>query len=487
MTEQIACSTLRPMLRMLSDEQIRTIHNTSLDILAGTGMEMRHEGARSLLLDAGAGRSGDRIRIPENLVMQALRSAPSRIAMHNRLGRLTMPLEEGKVFFGTGSDCLYTIDVETRERRPSVAEDVRRFAQLCDGLDQIDFVMSMGIPSDVPVMDHYVHSFIQMIRGSAKPNVYTAKDRQDMEDIYTIACAVAGGEAELRARPFMLLYAEPISPLLFNQESVDNLLFCAEKGIPVAYPPSPNTGGGGPITVAGALALGNAECLAGLVLAQLARPGTPFLYGMNVAALDLQRETIIAYGAPDWAQAMAAFSDMARFYHLPVWGGAGASDSKVVDAQAGFEATSTIITAFMSRCNLVHDVGYIEYGSTSSMEMLVICDEIIRHTRFIVDGVEVSERTLAREAIHRARPGSGFFADDHTLENWRSAQWRPRVADRMRYANWIKRGGKDMAARANEWARRILDEHQAPPLPQAAEAAIADVLRRRADQAQATY
>jgi trimethylamine--corrinoid protein Co-methyltransferase len=480
MTEQIGCPTLRPTLRMLSDEQIRAIHNTSLDILAGTGIEMRHEGACDLLLHAGAWQSGDRIKIPEYLVMGALRSAPSRIGVHNRLGQLTMPLEEGKVYFGTGSDCPFTIDLETSERRPSVAEDVRRFAQLCDGLDQIDFVMSMGTPSDVPTMDHYLHSFIQMIRGSVKPNVYTAKDRQDMEDIYTIARAVAGGEAELRARPFMLLYAEPISPLLFNQESVDNLLFCAQKGIPGAYLPSPNTGGGGPITIAGALALGNAECLAGLVLTQLVRPGAPFLYGMNIAALDMQ-STIIAYGAPDWAQAMAAFSDMARFYHLPVWGGAGATDSKVVDAQAGFEATTTIMSAFMSRCNVVHDVGYMEYGSTSSMELLVICDEIIRHTRFIVDGVEVSERTLARNAIHRARPGGGFFADDHTLEHWKWAQWRPRVADRMRYANWQKRGSMDMAARANEWARRILDEHQPPPLPPAAEEAIAGVLQRRAE------
>ena len=193
--------------------------------------------------------------------------------MHNRLGQLTMPLEEGKVYFGTGSDCQFTWDIETRERRASVAEDVRRFAQLCDGLDQIDFVMSMGTPSDVPAMDHYVHSFIQMIRGTVKPNVYTAQNHQDMEDIYTIACAVAGGEAELRAKPFLLLYAEPISPLLFNQESVGNLMFCAEKGIPGAYLPSPNTGGGGPITMAGALALGNAESLVGLLLTQLVRAG----------------------------------------------------------------------------------------------------------------------------------------------------------------------------------------------------------------------
>jgi trimethylamine--corrinoid protein Co-methyltransferase len=338
--------------------------------------------------------------------------------------------------------------------------------------------MSMGIASDVPTLDHYLHCFVAMIRGSVKPNVYTARDRADMEDIYRIACAVAGGETELREKPFLMLYAEPISPLLFNDESVDKLLFCAEKGIPVTYPPSPNTGGGGPITIAGALALGNAECLAGLVLTQLVRPGASFLYGMNTAALDM-KSAIVAYGAPEWPLGMAAWTDIGRYYGLPVWGAAGATDSKVVDAQAGIEATATIMTAFLSRCNLNHDVGYIEYGTTSSMEMLVIADEIIREVRFIMGGVEVSERTLAREAIHRAKPGGGFLADDHTLDNWKWAQWRPEVIDRMRYDNWVKRGSKDMASRANERAREILAGHQVPPLPQAAEEAVAEVLSRR--------
>ena len=465
--------------RVLSDDGIEQIFLGALEVLEATGTQVLDEQSRKLLAGAGAKVSGDRVRLSAGLVQKALATVPRRIVVGDRDGQRKMVLESHRIYYGTGSDCPFTIDAETGERRPSVSADVGRFARLCDGLDQIDFVMSMGIPSDVPPMDHYLHSFVEMIRGTVKPNVYTAKDRQDMADIYEIACAVAGGERELRERPFMLLYAEPISPLLFNQESVDNLLFCAERGIPVAYPPSPNTGGGGPITVAGALALGNAECLAGLALAQIVRPGTPFLYGMNIAALDMQ-STIIAYGAPDWPQAMAAFSDIARFYHLPVWGGAGASDSKVVDAQAGFEATSTIMSAYLCRCNLVHDVGYIEYGSTSSMELLVISDEIIRHTRFIVDGVEVSERTLALDAIRRARPGGGFFADDHTLENWKAAQWRPRVVDRQRQANWARRGSKDMARRANEWAHRILGEHEVPPLSQAAEETIAEVLRRRA-------
>jgi len=478
MTEQIPIETLKPSIRMLSDEQIRTIHHTSLDILSRTGIVMKNEAGRELLLDAGAWESGGRIKIPEHLVMEAIASAPSRIPMYNRLGELTMPLEEGKVFFGPGSDCIFTMDVETGERRRATAEDVRRIAHLCDGLEQIDFIMSMGTPSDVPTMDHYLHSFINMIRGSVKPNVYTARDRADMEDIYRIACAVAGGEAELREKPFMMLYAESISPLLYNDESVDKLLFCAEKGIPVTYPPSPNTGGGGPITLAGALALGNAECLVGLVLTQLVRRGTPFLYGMNIAALDM-KSAIVSYGSPEWAMGMPAWTDIARYYNLPVWGAAGATDSKVVDTQAGIEAAISIMSAFLARCNLVHDVGYIEYGTTSSMEMLVVADEIIREVRYIMGGVEVSERTLAREAIHRAKPGSGFLADDHTLDNWKWAQWRPALMDRMRYDRWVQKGRKDMTARANERARQILAEHEVPPLPEAAEEVIAEVLKER--------
>jgi trimethylamine--corrinoid protein Co-methyltransferase len=214
------------------------------------------------------------------------------------------------------------------------------------------------------------------------------------------------------------------------------------------------------------------------MLTQLVRPGTPFLYGMNTAALDM-KSAIVAYGAPEWPLGMAACTELARYYGLPAWGAAGATDSKVVDAQASLEATVSIMAALLCRCNLVHDLGYIEYGSTSSMEMLVVADEIIRDVRYVMGGIEVSERTLAREAIHRARPGGGFLADNHTLDNWRWAQWRPGVIDRLRYDDWAGRGRKDMAARANERARKIVATHEVPPLPQAAEEVIAAILRRR--------
>ena len=258
------------------------------------------------------------------------------------------------------------------------------------------------------------------------------------------------------------------------------MIFCAEKGVPGAYLPSPNTGGGGPITLAGAIALGNVECLVGLIISQLINPGTPYLYGMNTAAMDM-KSTIVSYGSPEWSLGMTAWTALSRSYDLPVWGYAGASDSKVVDAQAGIESTFSILSALLARCTIVHDVGYVEYGSTSSAELLVIADEIISMARFFVEGVRVDDTSLALDAVARVKPGGGFLADDHTLDNWRWAQWAPKLIDRRRYDNWVDAGSKDILMRANERVREILAQHEVPPLPEEAEAVFAQVIEERAE------
>ncbi len=478
MTKQIDKQTLSPSIRMLSDDQVRGIHHATLSILGQIGVDMQDPQGRRLLLDAGAVESGGRLKIHENLVTDALAKAPSRIPMHNRLGELIMPLEQGNVYFGTGSDTIFTMDRTTRQRRRAEAQDVEDFARLADSLENIDFVMSMGVPIDVKVEDTFVEEFVRMIRGSVKPLVYTAQDREDMEDIYQIAAAVVGGEQVLREKPFMLLYAEPISPLLIPEVSLQKLIFCAEKGIPSAYLPSPNTAGGGPVTLAGAIALGNAECLVGLIVTQLIRPGAPFLFGMNTAALDL-KTTIVSYGSPEWSMGMAACCDLGRYYNLPVWGYAGASDSKVIDAQAGIESTFSIMSAFLSRSTVNHDVAYMEYGSTSSMELMVIADEIISMTRNFIGGIPVNKETLALEAIGRVNPGSGFLSDESTFQHFRTHQWSPRLIDRKRFDIWQTAGSKDMFERANERAKKLLASHQTPALSSEVESAIQAVFESR--------
>jgi trimethylamine--corrinoid protein Co-methyltransferase len=460
--------TFRPRLRVLSREQALEIHTAALEILDKIGVKMEHAGARQMLADAG-GRvfDGNWVRLPAYLAEEALRSAPREIVLYDQNGHKAMPLVDQNVFYGTGSDTTFTLDLETGARRRCVLKDVGQFAGLVDGLENISFAMSMGNPEDVPKVDYvYVYAFAEMVKNTNKPIVFIADRGEDIARIYEIACMVAGGEEALRQKPFLLNYSEAISPLRFPENVMEKLLFCARKGIPICLPSGSNAGGGAPVTLAGAMAMGIAENLVGLIVHQLTAKGAPFLFGPNVSALDM-RSAVVSYGCPEWSLTQAALADMRdEIYGLPIWAFAGASDSKTVDAQAGAEAMFSIVTAMLSRCNLVHDMGYLEYGSTSSLEMVTMADEMVAMARHFVSGIAVNEETLALEALERVKnagPGGMFLTDDHTFEHFQKTLFLPKLLDRSRYDSWEAAGSRDLYKRSNAEARRILAEHQVAP------------------------
>ncbi|MCL0078074.1 trimethylamine methyltransferase family protein [Dehalococcoidia bacterium] len=459
--------TFQPRLKVLNREQALVIHAAALEILEKTGFKMEHSGALEMLSDAGCRVSdGDWVRLPAYLAEEALSSAPRQIALYDQQGNKTMPLRDGNSFYGTGSDATFTLDMETGQRRRTVLRDAANFARLVDGLENIAFAMSMANPEDVPVEDIYVRVFAEMIRNTNKPVVFIADSGKDIARIYEIACLVAGGEAEFQRKPFILNYSEPISPLRFPANVVEKLIFCAEKKIPICFPSGTNAGGGAPVTLAGAMSLGIAENLVGLVVHQLAGKGSPFLFGPNVSVLDM-KSTVVSYGCPEWSLTQAALADMRdEIYGLPIWAYAGASDAKVMDAQAGAEAMFSIVTAMLSRSNLIHDVAFLEFGSTSSLEMLTMANELIAMSRFFTTGIPVNEETLALEAIERVAgggPGSMFLMDDHTFEHFEQAQFLPKLLDRSRYDSWEEAGAMDLYKRCNIEAKRILAEHQVAP------------------------
>jgi trimethylamine--corrinoid protein Co-methyltransferase len=461
--------TVQPRLRVLNRQQVLAIHAAALKILEKVGFKMEHAGALEMLIDAGCQVvEGDRLRLPAHLVEAALNSAPKEIVLYDQRGNEAMSLVGGNYFYGTGSDATFTVDLETGQRRRAVLQDVANFARLVDGLENIAFVMSMGNPENVPVEDIYVHVFAEMVRNTNKPIVFIADSGRDISRIYQIACQVTGGEEELRNRPFLLNYSEAISPLRFPENIMDKLVFCAQKGIPVCLPSGSNAGGGAPITLAGALALGIAENMVGLVVHQLAGKGSPFLFGPNVSTLDM-KSTVVSYGCPEWSLTQAALADMRdELYGLPIWAYAGASDAKIMHAQAGVEAMFSIITSMLSRCNVIHDVGFLEYGNTSSLEMVVMADELIAMSRFFTEGIQVNQETLALEAIERVArggPGSIFLMDDHTFEHFTQAQFLPLLLDRNRYDSWKEAGATNLYQRCNLEAKRILSEHQVEPKP----------------------
>jgi trimethylamine--corrinoid protein Co-methyltransferase len=462
--------------RALTDEQIYRLHLASLEVLERTGVAVQEEEARNLLLGAGAYAGNDDIvRVPAWMVKRALAAAPEKIVMHDRNGRRVMPLEGDNVFFGTGSDTLYTIDPYTRERRKARKEDIRKIATLSDYLGNIDFVMGMGVPDDVHRCSTYLHEFDSMVNGTTKPLVVTAFRNQDLQAIYEIAVVAAGSEQNLRERPFFILYAEPIAPLQHTKISTEKLLFCAEKGIPCAYIPTVMAGGSGPVTLAGSMALANAEVLSGLVISQLKCPGAPFIYGVNVTVLDM-RTMVCAYASPEFSLTNSIFAAMAHYYRLPVWGLAGAADSKTLDAQAAAEAMLSILMAVLSGGNLVHDVGYIESGLTSCMEMILLCDELISLCRRVARGFELDADAFALEVIEQVGPGGFFLNCDHTLGRWREAHWHPRFMDRRRYHAWQQAGCPDMYDRLNAEVQSVLKTHSVEPLPAEKRREIAKII-----------
>lgn len=451
-----------PALQVLNENQLKEIHLATLELLRRTGVEVENAEIRQRMAEAGCWVNGNRVRIPSDLVEWAIRVAPSGVTLCRRDGQPALRLEGRKGYYGTGSDTPFVIDVESGERRSARLADVENVARLVDGLENIEFLMCMGIASDVPEMLSDLYHFKAMVEHTQKPLVYTAWNRENLEDIVAMAEAVAGGAEAFRRNPFCALYTEPISPLVHAEESCQKLLFMAEKGLPVVYTPGMQIGGTAPVTVAGALVQANAEQLSGLVICQLIRKGTPVICGGGVLFMDMARG-LISYAAPEFMLAMNGLSDLCHYYDLPIFSFAGCSDAKIFDQQAAAEGALWMMVAALSGGNLIHDVGYLEGGLTASYQMIVAMDEVAGLVRRFMQGIEISQETLALPVIDKVGPGGHFIAEDHTFNHFRQ-NWVPQLMDRTTFGDWSKAGSKTLGQRAAEQVQSILKEHEVPAL-----------------------
>ena len=464
MTPSGDTSGLRLRLGFLTDDDKQAIYSAALEICASIGMRVRQETALGLLREAGAEVDGDLVRLPAALIERARATAPAIVTVYDRDGEPAMELGAHNSYFGTGSDLMNVYDLETGERRKATLADVSRAARLCDALANIDFVMSCAYPNDI-VDSHsaYINEFRAMVTSTTKPMVVTAEGVDDLRAMWEVASAVRGDGDGLRAKPYFVMYGQPSSPLSHPADSLDKLLFCAETGIPSIYSPAPLAGATAPITVAGHIAQGTAESLFGLVIHQLGRPGAPFLYGIGPAVLDMATMQS-SYNAPEYLMTYLGAIEMARWLDLPNWGYGGTSDSQLVDAQAGLEAAELTLLAMMAGSNLNHDVGYLDYGMTGALELIVIVDEFVAMNRRLMSGVAVDPESLAVDVVGEAGPGGDFLKTKHTKRHMRAAQWRPTIINRQGYDRWAEDGGVDLREQARRKALRLLAEHETPPL-----------------------
>ena len=453
-------SVYLPQIGDVDAGTLERVHESSLGILQQTGVNVHHPQLRALLAEAGATVTGDlTMHLPAGLVEKALATAPSRIDVYDRQGTVAMRLEGTNVYFGTGSDLHYSLERGGTRRRPSVLEDVAEAAELCDKLEHMDFVMSYALPSDAPGDDCEARQLEAMMAHTRKPVIMTAFSGQaGLESLHEVACSFMASGTTFRAVPNYVLYSQFVSPLQHDRVSLERLIYCAEQGIPLIYVPTIMMGASGPVTLAGVLALANAECLAGLVMHQLYRPGAPFIYGGCVSPLDMQT-TVFAYGTPEWRLADVVLSKLSQRYRLPVFGTGGATDAKAIDVQAGAEWAFSLLTAALAGTNLIHDVAYLESGLTGSLEALVICDEIVGMVKRLLAGLMVTDETLALKLIDEVGPAGHFVDSDHTLTHFKKAVWYPRLFDRQRHDAW-QASGEDLVNRA---AKRVEELKGARP------------------------
>lgn len=451
-----------PQFRKLSHDQTERLHHASLEILERTGVRLYEPEAVALLEKKGADvEDGNRVRIPPGLVEWALSVAPKRTVLCDRNGRRVMPLERNNVFYGPGSDCPNVIDVRTGERRAGTLQDIEEATRVCDALPNIDFLMSFCVASDIDQETSDRYQMRAMLMNSTKPILFVTTEFEGAVDVVRMAEVVTGGEQALRRNPICACYINVTSAMRHNEEALKKLLFMADKGLPTTYTPVVLRGVNGPVTAAGALALANAGELAGLVIAQLKREGTPIILTGGVNDMLDMRTTVDAYADPTNRVMLV---ELAHRYDLPIFGLTGCSDSNIPDEQAAAEAAFSIMLETLAGAQMAHDVGYLEGGMCNSIEQIVICDELIAYTKHFMQGLEINEETLALDLIDQVGPDGDFMSSKHTLQNFKK-DWYPKLFDRRNYEEWQAAGGKTLRQRAQERALDILENHQPEPLP----------------------
>ena len=459
----------------LSPEQIQTLHNASLEIMERTGMRFFDQESLELFKKAGAKICDEnRVCIPSHLVEWALGCVPQNVDIYDRIGKLAMRLGGDRTYFGPGSDCMSTYDLETNQHRKALLSDVVNGVRLVDALPNMDFVMSMFLPSDVPQADYERHQMALMLKESTKPVIFVGIEEESSVMAIDMAAAVAGDLKTLQQYPFVINFVCTVSAFHHNGESLQRLLYAAERNIPSIFAPGSTRGTLAPITSAGAMALHNAAQLAGLVLSQLKREGSPLiLCGRGGGFLDM-RSMVSLYTAPD---AGPYGWDLARHYNIPTFT-VTCTDAKIFDAQAAAETALTLFEKAMNGANIVHDLGYLDSAMTGCLELVAFSDEVIEWIKHYWQPMEINAETLALDLIHATAPDGHFLETDHTLKHFREL-WTPELFNRQDFETWTSQGSRTLQQTANQRVREIIGLHRAEALAPDVVAKLDNIVARK--------
>ena len=466
-------------LTVISDENVERIYRASLDLLMDPGIFSESDLFLDLFEKGGArvNRAERTIQVPQELVEWAIQSAPKSFTLYGRNDpAMDLKIELGHVFYGMGgtSEPSFWDYGQGKPRQPT-KQDMINNTRLGHALPDIDFVQTLCMSGDQQTDVIFFHDFDAIFRNTTKPTVINILERPFTRRLLEMAAAASGGEDALRQKPSMLGIATPVSPLkipVMNEGIID----AVNAGVPILYSPGPLMGATGPATVAGLVALTNAEVLFGVTLVQLIKQGAAVVLKPDTDVFDM-KTTQVTYGSPEQNLGKIAMVQLAKRYRLPIYGLGGGVEGKLPDAEAAAEAMQTLLLDGLAGMTLCQALGSMAFGMYGSQEMVVICDELVRIVKRILNGFEVNDETLALDVIRKCGFNGSYLAQEHTRRNYRKEMYFPSLFQRQTIDDWLRAGSKNIYEVAHARAISLLEKAGPVELPGGVDAELERALQ----------
>jgi len=441
----------RMILKAWDEADCARGHAAALKILERVGVEVRDETGLALYEKAGARVDHTRVRIPVELVEQALATAPRAFPLKGRDGEGAFDLDvrDGPVYFGAGSDCLYILDPQSGERRRGTVADIEAGVSLIERLPNLDFAMSLWLPEDAPREAVELVQLQAMLTYTRKPIVVSSARGGDAMREQVEMAAACGAPADTLG---CLNMSSP--SLILDATCVEKTTSCAELGVPMVLETGISLGSTGPASMQTSAAVGHAEVMAVLVLHQFVNPGAPFIYAAGISQLDM-RSTVDLYSSPEGGLASHLQLNLAQHLSLPTFDYAGYSDAKCHDEQCVAEIMTSVHGGAECGGTLLHDVGYLESGMSCTFEGLIMGDEFAGYARRGLQTVPSDESVFLIDEVDEVGPGGSHLGRPLTRKACREL-YRSKLSDGSNYSQWQASGSRTFGDRLRTRTAELL-------------------------------
>jgi len=449
---------------LLTNDQVEQIHETSIQILTQIGVEFGYPPALEMLKKGGAKVEGQRVYFSDRLIEEQINKAPGKFRLYARNPEKDVIIGGDNTAFTPGYGAPFVTELNSG-RRKGTLKDFVNFVKLTGASTNQDICSGTVIePNDVPHEIRHAQMLYSAIKYSDKCFMGSAMGEKGARDSIRMASILFGSETQLAEKPRFISILGSLSPLKYDVRMLGALMEYARAGQPQLISSLSIAGATGPVTAAGNLALQNAEILAGIVLAQLVREGTPVIFAGASSNAEM-RSGALSIGSPEMAMNTAATAQMARYYNLPSRSGGAVCDAKVPDAQAAYESMMNLLMAQVSGINFVlHTAGILDAYNCMSYEKFIIDDEMCAMVKRIRKGYKVNDDTLGLDAIKEVGPGGHFLDKDHTFEHFRGELYQPALSNRDDFEGWYAKGSPQSMEAANKKYKEILESYEVPEL-----------------------